>query len=146
MSTVPVLSIADELVAELESIYMAGWDASGEGWNAEYPGDAHDKPEFQLAMRDACAPVLSVILSERAEMQQQLRAAMISVDNCELFRKDAERLDWMIAEQCVMQWQNGTGQPTVYSLAWPQLGEIQAEWHGSPRAAIDAAMQLETKQ
>ena len=55
--------------------------------------------------------------------------------------KDAARLEYMISEQCVVQWQNGCGSPVVYSLAWPQLGEIQAEWHATPRAAIDTAMQ-----
>lgn len=32
--------------AELRDAYMKGWEASGEGWNAEYPGDAHLKDHW----------------------------------------------------------------------------------------------------
>lgn len=146
MSSAPVVSITDELAAELEAL-ADECGQHGTNWYeprhmAAFPEYACDQ-DFVIAASPA---TILALLRERAEMQQQLRAAMISADNCELFRKDAERLDWMIAEQCVMQWQNGTGQPTVYSLAWRQLGEIQAEWHGSPRAAIDAAMQLEPQK
>ena len=33
--------------AELREAYQKGWDASGEGWNAEYPGDCHLKESWQ---------------------------------------------------------------------------------------------------
>lgn len=33
---------------ELREAYQKGWDASGEGWNAEYPGDAHIRESWQL--------------------------------------------------------------------------------------------------
>lgn len=110
MTTSPVVSITDELVAELETSVCCVW------------------PESNSAVT-----TLRALLSERAEMQQQLRAAMISVDNCELFRKDAERMDWLadpdntignvqLPTDCVLQ--------NVHSL----------------RAAIDAAMKLEQKQ
>jgi len=72
MSNAPVVSITDELVAELETSVCCVW------------------PESNSAVT-----TLRALLSERAEMQQQLRAAMISVDNCELFRKDAERYQWL---------------------------------------------------
>ncbi|WP_143485561.1 hypothetical protein [Pseudomonas aeruginosa] len=31
----------------LRDIYLAGWQASGEGWNEEYPGDAHNRQEWK---------------------------------------------------------------------------------------------------
>lgn len=39
--------------AKLEAAYMAGWEASGEGWNDEYPGDAHLKESFIEGRRTA---------------------------------------------------------------------------------------------
>jgi hypothetical protein len=32
---------------ELREAYRKGWDASGEGWNAEFPGDLHEKESWQ---------------------------------------------------------------------------------------------------
>ena len=67
MTTTPV---TDELIAELEQIYMAGWQASGEGWNAEYPGDAHEAKPFLERLRNACGPVAAKLLAERAELKR----------------------------------------------------------------------------
>lgn len=72
MTTSPVMSLTDELLAELEEACR----------------------EHQQGFMIETSEVLA-LLRERAEMQQQLRAAMISVDNCELFRKDAERYQWL---------------------------------------------------
>ena len=83
MSNAPVVSITDELVAELEEACR----------------------EHNQGFMIETAEVLA-LLRERAEMQQQLRAAMISVDNCELFRKDAERLDWLSEQGSDTQWMN----------------------------------------
>lgn len=33
--------------ADLREAFQKGWDASGEGWNAEYPGDCHLKESWQ---------------------------------------------------------------------------------------------------
>ena len=55
--------------------------------------------------------------------------------------RDARRLEWLIGEQCIVESQNGIGRPIVYRLFWRHLGERQAEWYPSERAAIDAAMQ-----
>lgn len=38
-------------VDRLKEAYLAGWDASGEGYNAEHPCDAHEKPRW-VADRD----------------------------------------------------------------------------------------------
>ena len=72
MSNAPVVSITEELVAELAVL-------------AEHNSDY--VPVSPCEMK--------ALLRERAEMRQQLHAAMISVDNCELFRKDAERYQWL---------------------------------------------------
>ena len=37
----------EEFEAALREAYQKGWDASGEGWNAEYPGDCHLKESWQ---------------------------------------------------------------------------------------------------
>lgn len=107
----PVVTVTDELLEELE----------------RYP---------ELAFEVEVMALLNHIRT----LQQELKAAHISVDNCELFRKDAERLDWMIEEGCVIYSMNGTASPTVYQVTWPRLGEHQREWYPSPREAIDAAM------
>lgn len=89
MTTSPVISVTDELIAELEQIYMAGWQASGEGWNAEYPGDAHEAKPFIEGMRNACCPVAAKLLTERAEL-----------------KRDADCLRWLMDQGDNTQWQN----------------------------------------
>lgn len=39
--------------AELRGAYQKGWDASGEGWNAEYPGDCHKKESWQIQREES---------------------------------------------------------------------------------------------
>lgn len=124
MTTAPVTSITDELLAELESIQE---DASA--WTPYA-----DAQEYLGALAGRS-------LARIADMKQQIVAAGVTAENCEVFRRDAERLDWMFAEQCIIRVQNGTGSPCVYSLWWSTLGEGQREWHSSPREAIDAAME-----
>lgn len=36
-----------------EKAFMAGWEASGEGWNAEHPGDAHQTESFITRRNEA---------------------------------------------------------------------------------------------
>ncbi len=67
MTTPPISSITDDLIAELD-----------------------------LCMRADCGIELEsadirALLAERADLKQQLVAAGITADNCEMFRKDAER-------------------------------------------------------
>lgn len=56
--------------------------------------------------------------------------------------KDSQRLEWLIEEGCVIQYQNGNTSDTVYRVYWPSLSEQQPEWHSSPREAIDVAMKI----
>lgn len=89
MTTGLVMSITDELVAELEALYLAGWEASGEGWNAEYPGDAHETKGFTDLMHKSCAPIIAKLLAERAELI-----------------RDRERLNWLSDQGDDTQWMN----------------------------------------
>lgn len=118
MTTSPVMSLTDELVSELEEACR------------EY------RQGFMIETSEVIA-----LLRERAEMQQQLRAAMISVDNCELFRKDAERYQWLRESA----WYAGPD-----SFFCGEGGEMNDYKNHNYRAdtldaAIDAAMQ-ESKQ
>lgn len=54
---------------------------------------------------------------------------------------DTKRLEWMINEGCIVQYQNGTSSPTVFRVYWPSLAEQQPEWYATERGAIDAAME-----
>lgn len=49
----------ERLRACAESIYRAAWDESGEGWNAEYPGDVHCKPEWNDRMKQTIDGIMS---------------------------------------------------------------------------------------
>jgi hypothetical protein len=113
MTTTLVISVTDELVAELEAIAEDASFVTRESDSQEYLAN--------LATR---------LLAERAELL-----------------RDAERLDWFIKECCVMECMNGSAWPVMYRdrRYWSHEAEGRREWHASPRAAIDAAMQSEAK-
>jgi hypothetical protein len=115
MSTPLVISVTDELVAELERECREAADIHG-GAGSDYDSRLFDR------LGDA----LKALLAERAELL-----------------RDAERLDWFIKECCVMECMNGSAWPVIYRIYWSHEAEGQREWHASPRAAIDAAMQSE---
>lgn len=48
----------DEVEALLRSAYLKGFEESGEGWNAEYPGDVTERPGFNQRMTDTIAELL----------------------------------------------------------------------------------------
>ncbi len=60
-------------------------------------------------------------------------------DRLERAALDTKRLEWMLAERCIIESQSGTGSPAVYRVAWPGLGEAQSEWYPTEREAIDNA-------
>ena len=123
MSVSPVMSITDELVAELESLYLAGWEASGEGWNAEYPGDAHETKGFTDLMHKSCAPTIAKLLAERAELL-----------------RDAERYRWLRDNwfQIYGESKGCDGIRISIGDTWNHTGVP-----GHVDAAIDASMQSE---
>lgn len=55
--------------------------------------------------------------------------------------KDAERLEWMFIEECLVTSHALRGGGFRYSVDWPGLNESQRETFATPREAIDAAMQ-----
>jgi hypothetical protein len=54
--------------------------------------------------------------------------------------KDAERLDFMIAEECQIEEMMRRGDHALYRVRWPYSEEHQREWSKSGREAIDAAI------
>lgn len=51
-----------QLRSLLEKAYKAGWDASGEGWNAEYPGNAHERPGWEVERNEAIEKIIEDML------------------------------------------------------------------------------------
>jgi len=115
MTTSPVMSITDELLAELE----VGAPAYAE--SCTLPG-----------------PMLAALLAHIADLKQQIVAAGVTAENCEVFRKDAERYQWLRENWF-----------SIYGTNCHELGiviEIGVRWNhaGTPEhvdSAIDAAME-----
>jgi len=77
-----------------------------------------------------------------ARMKAERDAMRAELESCRL---DAERLDFMLQEQCIIRAENGASMPTVFSLWWVTLSEGQRYWHATERDAIDAAMQEQSE-
>lgn len=76
MTTSPIVSITDELLAEIAfDLELAETTSS----------------IYATIDRDT----LAALMAERAHLKQQLVAAGITAENCEVFRKDAERYQWL---------------------------------------------------
>lgn len=58
--------------------------------------------------------------------------------------KDVKRLDFMVADPCVMECQNGSMSTYVFRLYWPREDEHQDAWYPSEREAIDAAIEAQS--
>lgn len=135
MTANPVATVTDELLEELEQLASKAtpgpwWiDSHGNRMVSEYldhetvfiaddkmgPAVRHSEtgnlshwPNDWDASFIAQANPATIIalLNHIRTMQQELKAAHISVDNCELFRKDAERMAWLISRGDSMQWMN----------------------------------------
>jgi len=63
----------------------------------------------------------------------------LRAENAEL-KRDAARLEWLIADQAIIYEQNGSISPVVYSISWPTDCCVQKEWYKTAREAIDSAM------
>ena len=142
MSTPLVISVTDELVAEIQRDFDRNGPCPHFNWNPLGSGDwihcddcgqqvgiEHlESAKAASEKHGNLSVVLRSILSERAELLS-----------------DAGRLDWFIKECCVMECMNGSASPVVYRIYWSHEAEGQREWYASPRKAIDAAMQSEAK-
>lgn len=65
---------------------------------------------------------------------------LVSNDELQALREDAERLDFMISEECQIQ-SLSLSNGVRHRLYWPDADEAQCEWSVNPRAAIDEAME-----
>ena len=62
MTSNQVMSITDAQLKELlEKAYLAGWNASGEGCNGEYPGMAHERENWQKDRDTDVAKIMEAI-------------------------------------------------------------------------------------
>lgn len=75
MTTSPVVTITEELVAELEC------------------KASRKKAEGFILVHNIECDALLALLAERAAMQSQIKAGIVTQDNLELYRKDADRLN-----------------------------------------------------
>lgn len=82
----------------------------------------------------------SCILFARHIQRKAIKERDAALAELERFRRDTERLNFMISEMCIIESQSGLSGNPVYSIYWTCLGESQPEWFHSPREAIDAAL------
>jgi hypothetical protein len=123
MITTPITSITDELLTEIEAAFLAGWNESGEGYNAEYPCTAKAEALIKANAKDFAARCKSVerlrlevealktdLKTSRADEMQAMRwltemrfasgddgKLMLPdiVAHIEALRGDKELLDWL---------------------------------------------------
>lgn len=142
MTTTPIVSINDELLAEIEA---AASDSKLNiyrplGWAHSVRCGNHLQTDFDFLSLSSPETILA-LLGHITDLKQQLVAAGITAENCELFRKDSERLDWLVSEDdCVVQ--QGTN---GFWLQWideydHSASEYQKGSYRTSREAIDAAM------
>ncbi|MBC2768595.1 hypothetical protein [Pusillimonas minor] len=74
------------------------------------------------------------------EFARAIEQAVLQSPEVQALRKDAERLDFMISEECQIQSLSAPN-GVRHRLGWPDYGETQSEWFTNPRVAIDAAME-----
>lgn len=116
MTTAPVTSISDELLAEIEAAFLEGWNESGEGWNAEYPCSTSSQNQIALA-------AIEFTQNERVStLITRLRAA----------ERDAGRYRWL--------------RDRVPGSAYRIAGVIYSEGGAGVDTAIDAAMPREAEK
>ena len=128
MTTSPVMTVTDELLAELEESAKNTCSYGEDDWFK--PDDLrHDIGSDDAKYVAASSPF--VMLSIIAELRR-LRA-----ENAEL-AKDAARLQFVIDEEITISKMNGTGRPMVYQCHWHDCR--QTEWYSSIVEAIDTAM------
>ena len=111
MTTFPIVTINDELLAELEAAADKAtpgkWCTDGDLWVMAQDSDQLnngfviaicDGPDGRKnaeSMAKANPATIKALLANIADLKQQLVAAGITAENCEMLRKDAERYQWL---------------------------------------------------
>lgn len=115
MTTGIVMSVTDELVEQLSAL-----TCRDEGGAVLIHAD-------QMRALLAERAEFRRLLLEQEQIMQSLRDSEWALigERAEL-KRDAERLKWLISEQCIVESQNGMNSPAVYRLFWRHLGECQA--------------------
>lgn len=136
MSASPIVSINDELLAELEA---AASDSKLNiyrplGWAHSVRCGNHLQTDFDFLSLASPETVLA-LLAHIVELKHQLVAAGITAENCEVFRRDAERIEWL-AEQFKTCTVDMSGNHPYY----PNSIKLRTLRGPTFRLAIDAAM------
>lgn len=134
MTTSPVISITDELLAEIEA---AASDSKLNiyrplGWAHSVRCGNHLQTDFDFLSLASPETVLA-LLAHIADLKQQVVAAGVTAENCEVFRKDAERYRWLKSEAA-------TGS-LGFGDWWIDSVDMASDLDAAIDAAIDAAME-----
>ena len=149
MTTSPVMTVTDELLAELEAKTekFVGFGIRS---------DTVAKLVFELRRLRAENAELAQLLAESRANDQAAMGWLTSlrwasgdrgermlpelVSHIEGLAKDAGRLEWMATEGAVIARMNGTGLPMCYQVSFPFESCQQLDWFPSWRDAVDAMM------
>lgn len=103
-----------------------------------------------FAMRDEIADLRAKLASERAAKEYEQRHAVesekaVAQMQVELAsaQKDAERLELMARDKCIIDHYPTADGKVRYALSWPYLYEEQADTYDTPREAIDAQLAID---
>ena len=135
MTTTPVMSITDDQIAEIERDIAAQASIKHGQCEGGVVVRGEICRECGATPKDSCRrplPKSYAVPSNITALISRLRAA----------EKDAERLEFMMANQAIIWSMNGLDMPTVYSVSWNGMGKDRHDkWFDTERAAIDTAME-----
>ena len=129
-----------------QSVPVVG-EPVGLGWYllSEYDGDERISRMIMLGQPEPDVFKRAAAMEGEIRIVYEANPPSITDSELERLRKDAERLEWLIREKAIINFSTinvvGKEQITACRVEWPELEEWITEWHDTPRAAIDAAMQ-----
>lgn len=144
MTTSPVMTVTDELLAEIEEAAKA---ATPGPWNYDGSYVCTMRQDGETFYVESWNPVADAPLSKNVKYISAANPATITALTAELRRlraenaelaKDAARLQFVIDEEITISKMNGTGFPMVYQCQWHDCRQI--DWYSSPVEAIDTAI------
>lgn len=144
MTTSPVMTVTDELLAELETHYRSVNDDSRALLIAELRRLRAENAELEQSLAESRAnnqAAMGWLTSFRwASGDRGERMLPELVTHIEVLAKDAGRLEWMVTEGAVIARMNGTGRPMCYQVSFPFESCQQIDWFPSWREAVDDIM------